>query len=374
MTQMFLFVTAVQHERAPRSCQKRPIFGSDMPPVTGFPSSVGIMTSHGMNLPPLPHYYSSLFPPSPFKPSALHPFLPTSPPIAPLTLTLSHNSAFKPNTSNTNSFSNFSNINSISNLINNSSNNISGTNGLNINNFSPLDISQSGGLNFKSRGVSGASISTVPYSISSSTPSSISLSTPSSIQLTPPADTKTSINGNSPLDQSASFIGSLSYLKSTNNRYGDVTTLPEASRPISERLGFTLPQNDRSHLTVSTNGSSAFSPLRRSSPSTGEGDEEVSSSLSSKQPPPPQSPTSTSSESCLSVSQPPSPIPKPKQETPPLPEKNSRAVLEPTTSEAKTSHLIKGRSFGCIENVYNHCWCIHVSKNLYIERECFENF
>ncbi|KAF2366570.1 Zinc finger nuclear hormone receptor-type [Trinorchestia longiramus] len=306
---------AVQHERAPRSCQKRAIFGSDMAPVTGFPSSVGIMTSHGMNLPPLPHYYPSFFPPSPFKPPALHPFLPSSPPIAPLTLTLSHNSAFKPNSSTANCFTNFNSINSISNLINNSSAaHAAVTNSLNINNFTPLNISQTGSLNFTSRAATIAtSCSSVPYCTSSGLPSSISLSAPSSVQLTPPADTKTSINDKTALEQSSSLIGGFPYLKSTNNRHCDVTSLPDLCRPLSERLGLTLPPPELITLGTSTNQSSAFSPPRRGSSSAGEG--EVSSSLATKRPPPmTESPTSTSSESCLVASLPPTPTPKPVQE------------------------------------------------------------
>ncbi|XP_045595951.2 photoreceptor-specific nuclear receptor isoform X1 [Procambarus clarkii] len=81
---------AVQHERAPRSCQKRPMFAPDMPGAAGFPPvSVGGSTG----LPPLPPYYPALLPPMPFK----SPFLPMTPSMAPLNLHFSHNSAFKPN-------------------------------------------------------------------------------------------------------------------------------------------------------------------------------------------------------------------------------------------------------------------------------------
>ncbi|XP_045120377.1 nuclear receptor subfamily 2 group E member 1-like isoform X2 [Portunus trituberculatus] len=81
---------AVQHERAPRSCQKRPMFAPDMPGSTGFPP---VSVGGGASLPPLPPYYPALLPPMPFKP----PFLPMTPSMAPLNLHFSHNSAFKPN-------------------------------------------------------------------------------------------------------------------------------------------------------------------------------------------------------------------------------------------------------------------------------------
>ena len=74
------------------------MFAPDLPPPAGvLGGSVGTLGS-GLPLPPLPHYYHSLFPHhAPFKPPSLAPFLPSSAPLAPLTLTLSHNSAFKPN-------------------------------------------------------------------------------------------------------------------------------------------------------------------------------------------------------------------------------------------------------------------------------------
>ncbi|XP_050735207.1 photoreceptor-specific nuclear receptor-like isoform X2 [Eriocheir sinensis] len=81
---------AVQHERAPRSCQKRPMFAPDMPGSTGFPP---VSVGSGASLPPLPPYYPALLPPMPFKP----PFLHMTPSMAPLNLHFSHNSAFKPN-------------------------------------------------------------------------------------------------------------------------------------------------------------------------------------------------------------------------------------------------------------------------------------
>nr|XP_027235173.1 vegetative cell wall protein gp1-like isoform X2 [Penaeus vannamei] len=81
---------AVQHERAPRSCQKRPMFAPDLPGSGAFPP---VSVGGGTGLPPLPPYYPALLPPMPFKP----PFLPMTPSMAPLTLHLSHNSAFKPN-------------------------------------------------------------------------------------------------------------------------------------------------------------------------------------------------------------------------------------------------------------------------------------
>lgn len=81
---------AVQHERAPRSCQKRPMFAPDLPGGGAFPP---VSVGGGTGLPPLPPYYPALLPPMPFKP----PFLPMTPSMAPLTLHLSHNSAFKPN-------------------------------------------------------------------------------------------------------------------------------------------------------------------------------------------------------------------------------------------------------------------------------------
>ncbi|XP_066982109.1 photoreceptor-specific nuclear receptor-like [Macrobrachium rosenbergii] len=81
---------AVQHERAPRSCQKRPMFAPDVPVTAGFPP---VSVGGGAGLPPLPPYYPALLPPMPFKP----PFLPITPSMAPLTLHFSHNSAFKPN-------------------------------------------------------------------------------------------------------------------------------------------------------------------------------------------------------------------------------------------------------------------------------------
>ncbi|XP_042879915.1 nuclear receptor subfamily 2 group E member 1-like [Penaeus japonicus] len=80
----------VQHERAPRSCQKRPMFAPDLPGGGAFPP---VSVGGGTGLPPLPPYYPALLPPMPFKP----PFLPMTPSMAPLTLHLSHNSAFKPN-------------------------------------------------------------------------------------------------------------------------------------------------------------------------------------------------------------------------------------------------------------------------------------
>ncbi|KAG0717704.1 Photoreceptor-specific nuclear receptor [Chionoecetes opilio] len=81
---------AVQHERAPRSCQKRPMFAPDMTGSAGFPP---VSVGGGAGLPPLPPYYPALLPPMPFK----HHFLPMTPSMAPLNLHFSHNSAFKPN-------------------------------------------------------------------------------------------------------------------------------------------------------------------------------------------------------------------------------------------------------------------------------------
>ncbi|XP_071512883.1 photoreceptor-specific nuclear receptor-like isoform X2 [Panulirus ornatus] len=82
---------AVQHERAPRSCQKRPMFAPDMSSGAGFPPAASV--GGGTGLPPLPPYYPALLPPVPFKP----PFLPMTPSMPPLSLHFSHNSAFKPN-------------------------------------------------------------------------------------------------------------------------------------------------------------------------------------------------------------------------------------------------------------------------------------
>ncbi|XP_076057915.1 photoreceptor-specific nuclear receptor-like isoform X2 [Oratosquilla oratoria] len=85
----------VQHERAPRSCQKRPMFAPDLPT---FPNPPSTLTT-GATLPHFPPYYPALFPPSPFKPPMFAPLLPTSHTFNPLSLHLSHNSAFKPSTS-----------------------------------------------------------------------------------------------------------------------------------------------------------------------------------------------------------------------------------------------------------------------------------
>ncbi|XP_042216774.1 protein tailless-like, partial [Homarus americanus] len=81
---------AVQHERAPRSCQKRPMFAPDMSGAAGFPP---VSVGGGTAFSPLPPYYPALLPPMHFKP----PFLPMTPSMAPLNLHFSHNSAFKPN-------------------------------------------------------------------------------------------------------------------------------------------------------------------------------------------------------------------------------------------------------------------------------------
>ncbi|XP_047740525.1 mucin-5AC-like [Hyalella azteca] len=344
---------AVQHERAPRSCQKRAIFGSDLSPVTGFPSSVGIMTSHGMTLPPLPHYYPTFFPPSPFKPPSLHPFLTTPPPIAPLTLTLSQNSAFKPNSSAANCFSSFPSINSINNLINSTSvAQANGNNGLNLNNFTPLDISQAGNFNFTSRASSiTTSCSSVPYCTASGLASSIALSAASCIQLTPPADTKTASidDKTTSQEQPTSLMGGSSCLKSTGGRHCDVTKLPDLCRPhcsrLGARVGLTLPTLNATD--ASTNHSSAFSPLARGSPGAGEG--EVSSSLASKRPLPmtAESPTSTSSESCLAVSLPSSPTSKPQQEL--LRAEQNLRTLEPKTRNGHPA--TKEKVFDVRENV-----------------------
>lgn len=286
---------AVQHERAPRSCQKRPIFGSDVSPVTGFPTSVGMMAGHGINLPPLPPYYPSLFPPSPFKPPALHPFLQSTPPMAPLTLTLSHNSAFKPSTSSINTLNSINSINSISNIINNANNvQVSAGNGLNFSGFNSIDMAHMGSLNFSNR-VSSITPSSIPYSKTSCNSTSIVPTIPSSVNLTPPADTKTAINDHL-FHKTTPFIGGISYLKSTNGRQDDVTLLPEFYRPIRERLGLSAPAAEHVNFIASTNDQSAFNPLRKGSLSAGEEEGEVSSSVSAKGPPTPTaSPSSSSS-------------------------------------------------------------------------------
>ncbi|KAB7499390.1 hypothetical protein Anas_00718 [Armadillidium nasatum] len=87
--------TAVQHERAPRSIQKRPLFGTDLASVG---TLAGSLLGSGVPspLPALPPYYPGFFSPSAFKPGSLSHFLPPAPPLPPLTLTLSHNSAFRP--------------------------------------------------------------------------------------------------------------------------------------------------------------------------------------------------------------------------------------------------------------------------------------
>ncbi|XP_037795684.1 protein tailless-like [Penaeus monodon] len=66
------------------------MFAPDLPGGGAFPP---VSVGGGTGLPPLPPYYPALLPPMPFKP----PFLPMTPSMAPLTLHLSHNSAFKPN-------------------------------------------------------------------------------------------------------------------------------------------------------------------------------------------------------------------------------------------------------------------------------------
>lgn len=294
-----MFVSpAVQHERAPRSCQKRPIFGSEMSTVPSFPTSMGLMPSHGMNLPPLPPYYPSLFPPSPFKPPALHPFLPSNPPMAPLTLTLSHNSAFKPSTSSVSTFNSINNINSINNLINTANNaQVSACNGLNFSSFNNIDVGQINGFNFSNRDTRVASItsSSIPYSITSCVSTSIPPTIPSTVPLTPPADSKTAINDRL-LEKASPLIGGMNYLKSTNNRLTNVAHLPEFYRPIRERLGLSLPGAENIRLIASTNEQSAFNTLRKGELSGGDEEGEVSSSVSAKGPPTPTaSPSSTSS-------------------------------------------------------------------------------
>ena len=283
----------MQHERAPRSCQKRPLFGSELSPVTGFPTSVGgMITSHGMSIPPLPHYYPSLFPPSPFKPPALHPFLPTAPPIPPLTLTLSHNSAFKPSTSNINTFNS---INNISNLISNANNSHANNTGSALNfsgTFNTINASQVGSsaVNFSSAAdnhTQSTSSSAISYSTSSSVSMQpISMPISSSIPLTPLADSKATINDRI-REKPNPLIGSMNYLKSTNNRYGDVAHLSELYRPISTRLGLSLAERGQGSLSGGANEKSAFNPLRWGSEG-GAGDEgEVSSSVTVKGPPTP---------------------------------------------------------------------------------------